>query len=59
LYVLAYYTPVWFQVVKGATPLHSGLYILPTVISQIISAAVSGMLGVQDSQADTTRVNKM
>jgi hypothetical protein len=46
LYVLSYYTPVWFQVVKGATPLFSGLFILPIVISQIISAGVSGMLGI-------------
>jgi hypothetical protein len=59
LYVLAYFTLVWFQVVKGATPLDSGLYILPTVISQIIVAAVSGMLSVQDFQADTTRANNM
>jgi len=46
LSVLSYYTPVWFQVVKGVTPLHSGLFILPTVISQIICAGVSGMLGI-------------
>jgi formate/nitrite transporter FocA (FNT family) len=46
LYVLSYYTPVWFQVVKGATPLLSGLFILPTVISQIFGATVSGMLGI-------------
>jgi hypothetical protein len=50
LYVLTYYTPVWFQVVKGATPLHSGLYILPTVVSQIISAGISGKLGTWDSE---------
>jgi hypothetical protein len=42
------YSPVWFQVVKGATPLHSGVFILPTVISQIISAGISGMLGTSD-----------
>jgi hypothetical protein len=46
LFVLAYYTPVWFQIVKGATPLLSGVYILPAVISQIISAGVSGILGI-------------
>lgn len=46
LYVLSYYTPVWFQIVKGATPLLSGLYISPTVISQIISAGISGKLGI-------------
>ena len=48
LYMLAYYSPVWFQVVKGASPLLSGVFILPTVISQIISAGISGMLGTSD-----------
>jgi hypothetical protein len=50
LYVLTYYTPVWFQVVKGASPLLSGIYILPTVISQIISAGVTGKLGIHHSK---------
>jgi hypothetical protein len=48
LYVLVYYSPVWFHVVKGVTPLLSGVFILPTVISQIISAGISGMLGTSD-----------
>ena len=54
LYMLAYYSPVWFQVVKGATPLHSGVFILPTVISQIMSAGISGMLGT--SNLEWTRI---
>jgi len=46
LYVLAYYTPLWLQVVKGETPLLPGVFILPTVISQIIAAVISGILGI-------------
>ena len=39
-----YYLPEWFQVVKGATPLHSGVMTLPAVISQVVVMIVSGMI---------------
>ncbi|KIW40335.1 uncharacterized protein PV06_07542 [Exophiala oligosperma] len=42
--VLAYYLPLWFQVVKGATPTLSGVYLLPTAISQSIGAVVAGKI---------------
>jgi hypothetical protein len=45
LFVLAYYLPLWFQVVKGATPTFSGLFILPSILSQIAGAIISGSLG--------------
>ncbi|KIW11286.1 hypothetical protein PV08_10586 [Exophiala spinifera] len=41
---LSYYLPLWFQVVKGATPTLSGAYILPTAISQSIGAVVAGKI---------------
>ncbi len=45
LYVLVLYLPLWFQAVKGASPLMSGVYYLPSVASLTISAMVTGFLG--------------
>ncbi|KIY01331.1 uncharacterized protein Z520_02883 [Fonsecaea multimorphosa CBS 102226] len=39
-----YYMPEWFQVVKGASPLHSGVMTLPMVCSQIVAATLSGLI---------------
>jgi MFS family permease len=45
-YVLCvYYLPEWFQIIRGADPLHSGLMQLPSVISQIIASAAAGLIG--------------
>ncbi|KIW11735.1 hypothetical protein PV08_09007 [Exophiala spinifera] len=40
-----YYMPEWFQVIKGASPLHSGVMTLPAVGSQVASAIISGLIG--------------
>lgn len=45
LMVTTYYLAIWFQVVKGATPTLSGVYLLPSIFSQMIFAIVSGNLG--------------
>lgn len=37
---IAYYLPVWFQSVKSASPLDSGLMILPTMITQILATII-------------------
>ncbi|PYI07554.1 MFS general substrate transporter, partial [Aspergillus sclerotiicarbonarius CBS 121057] len=37
-----YYLPVYFQTSKGASPLASGYMLLPTILSYIITALVSG-----------------
>lgn len=37
-----YYMPEWFQVIKGASPLHSGVMSLPIVGTQMVAAIVSG-----------------
>lgn len=42
---VAYYLPVWFQVVEGVSPVTSGVYSLPSVISLIIGSVTSGFLG--------------
>lgn len=44
-FILMYYLPIWFQSIKNASPLMSGVMILPTIISQIIASPLSGFLG--------------
>lgn len=41
----SYFLPVYFQAVKGASPLLSGVYLLPSILSQLILAVVAGILG--------------
>lgn len=41
----AYYLPVYFQAVKGATSMLSSVYMLPSIISQLFGAVVSGAAG--------------
>lgn len=41
----SYYLPIWFQVVKDANPKRSGIMTVPTMISQMFSASISGLLG--------------
>ena len=43
----SYYLPIYFQSVRNATPTMSGVYILPGIISQIIFASISGILGMR------------
>lgn len=43
--VYSYYLPIWFQAVKGASSLKSGVDLLPLILSQIIASIVSGGLG--------------
>ena len=40
----SYYLPLYFQAVLGASPLMSGLYILPYVLSLSVVSAISGAL---------------
>ena len=42
---MTYFLPIWFQGVRGDTPTISGVDIMPTVVSQIFSAAITGFLG--------------
>ncbi|EXJ75038.1 uncharacterized protein A1O5_01734 [Cladophialophora psammophila CBS 110553] len=39
-----YYMPEWFQVIKGASPLRSGVMTLPVVCTQIVAATISGLI---------------
>lgn len=40
-----YYLPLYFQVVKGVSPMMSGVYLLPNIISQLILVIFAGVLG--------------
>ncbi|PWY66953.1 MFS general substrate transporter [Aspergillus eucalypticola CBS 122712] len=42
--IVQYYLSIWFQTVRNATPLQSGLNTLPLVISVLISAITGGWL---------------
>jgi hypothetical protein len=41
--IVNYYLPIYFQAVRGATPTMSGVDLLPSIISQMIFAIVSGI----------------
>ena len=43
--VVVYYLPIYFQAVKGASPMMSGVYLLPSILSQLIGTLFSGAAG--------------
>lgn len=43
--VNSFYLPIYFQAVKGVSPVTSGVYLLPSILSQTIIAVISGDLG--------------
>jgi hypothetical protein len=45
LQLIVYFLPVWFQVIKGATPTQSGIDFLPSVLSTMLFTFVAGGLG--------------
>jgi len=45
LLTLSYYLPIYFQAVRGVSPTTSGVYVLPSVLSQIVWSVISGVLG--------------
>ena len=44
LMVVTYYIPLWFQVVKDASPTMGGVYYLPSVGSQVVGSIMTGAL---------------
>jgi Fungal trichothecene efflux pump (TRI12) len=44
-FTASYYLPLYFQGVKGASPTLSGVYLLPSILSQTFSVGLSGALG--------------
>jgi len=41
--LVIYYLPIYFQTVKGASPLMSGVDLLPSIISQLLGTVFSGI----------------
>lgn len=46
LLLFTYYLPIYFQAVRGSSPSMSGVYVLPGILSQMVMAALSGVLGI-------------
>ncbi|KAF2129392.1 MFS general substrate transporter [Dothidotthia symphoricarpi CBS 119687] len=44
IFVLTYYLPTWFQGVKGYSPILSGVYTLPWVLSSTFTLLTSGVI---------------
>jgi MFS family permease len=44
LFVVIYYIPEWFQVIKGASPIKSGVMNIALFVSQIIGSIISGTM---------------
>lgn len=40
----SYFLPIYFQAVKGVSPVKSGVYTLPTILSQLVVAVLSGVI---------------
>jgi hypothetical protein len=45
VYCVSFFLPIYFQAVRGASPMMSGVYILPGIISQLLMTATGGRLG--------------
>jgi MFS family permease len=43
LVLLAFYLPIWFQVVKGKSPQDSGLALIPLLLSVVVAVIASGI----------------
>ncbi|KAI4157564.1 MAG: hypothetical protein LQ342_008186 [Letrouitia transgressa] len=41
---IIYYLPIWFQAVRGASPISSGIRYLPSVISDVLTSVVGGAI---------------
>jgi len=44
IFTTSYYLPIYFQSIKGVSPLTSGVYMLPSILTQLVFAVVSGFL---------------
>lgn len=49
VYGAIYYLPLYFQAINGASAIDSAVYLLPLIISQLITAGVSGVAGESDA----------
>ncbi|KAF9892791.1 hypothetical protein FE257_000380 [Aspergillus nanangensis] len=42
--LMVYYLPIWFQTVKLVSPVNSGIYVLPLVLSLVVGSLISGFI---------------
>jgi hypothetical protein len=47
LLLFSYFLSIYFQGVKGVTPMLSGVYLLPGILAQMVAAVASGLLGMR------------
>jgi hypothetical protein len=45
LYLASYWVPVYFQGVKGVSPIKSGIYLLAMIVAHVFAAILSGPIG--------------
>lgn len=45
---IAYFLPIWFQVIKHMTPVQSGIRFLPMVLANLVMAVLAGGLSMFD-----------
>jgi len=44
--IIGYYIPMWFQVIKGVSPVGSGIRFLPLVLGNFVGSILFGGLGM-------------
>ncbi|KAI0172245.1 hypothetical protein GGR52DRAFT_460946 [Hypoxylon sp. FL1284] len=42
VYVLILYLPIWFQDIRGSSPLSSGVLLMPTIAGYVVSSIIAG-----------------
>ena len=48
---MSFYLPIYFQAVKDVSPTMSGVYLLPSILSQMLMAKLSGWSGRSTPQS--------
>lgn len=48
VYGAIYFLPIYFQAINAASPILSGVYLLPTILPQLFMAASSGVISKLD-----------
>jgi hypothetical protein len=44
-FIQSFFLPIYFQAVKGTSPVMAGVYMLPSIGMQIVAAISSGVMG--------------
>jgi hypothetical protein len=47
VYCASFFLPICFQAVRGRSPMMSGVFLLPSIGTQLLTALVGGSLGKQ------------